>query len=338
MLKMVQKTKREFYQKIASEANVQNIWQIRNWTKQKITSASPPIHTGDDSPPATSHAEKCNVLRKHLFPNSPTLPGEPPIDLTPKPEDIEYVPVTKREARDAIFTAAQLNTPGISGLTGRAWRWAWSILHEEIFNLLRLAADSGHHPMTWRTSIAIAIQKPNRDYSLPRSYRLIQLLEVIGKALERVQARRLAFIAAKYSLIPPTHFGGVPGKSAQDALLTVMNDVETAWHHNKVVTMLTYNITGFFDTIPHTYLINTMCTLHVPLTMVQWTHSFLQNRKASISLDGKQDPLSYINTGVPQGSCTSPILAAYFTAPLGEAIHTGAMTKLNQLTSITNNI
>ncbi len=102
--------------------------------------------------------------------------------------------------------------------------------------------------------------------------------------------------------------------------------------------MLTYDITSFFDTIPHAHLIQTMCTLHVPLPLVKWVYSFLQNRKAMVRLDRKQDPLSYINTGVPQGSCTSPILVAYFTAPLGEAIHTGAMTKLNQLTSITNNI
>ncbi len=164
---MVQKTKCEFYQKIATEANAQNVWQIRNWTKQKKTFASPPIHTGDNSPPATSHTEKCNVLHKHLFPNSPALPDKPPIDLNPKPNDIEYVPVTKREVRDAIFMATQLNAPGISGLTSQAWRWAWSILHEEIYNLLRLAADSSHHLTTWRMSITITIQKLNCDYSLP---------------------------------------------------------------------------------------------------------------------------------------------------------------------------
>jgi len=97
----------------------------------------------------------------------------------------------------------------------------------------------------------------------------------------------LAYIAAKYSFIPPSHYGGIPGKLAQDALLTVMNNVETAWHHNKVVSMLTYDIMGFFDTIPHAYLIHTMCTLHVPLPPVRWTYSFLHDRESSISLDGK---------------------------------------------------
>ena len=51
----------------------------------------------------------------------------------------------------------------------------------------------------------------------------------------------LGYISAKYRLVPPTHYGGVPGRSAQDTL-TMMNDIETAWHHNKVVTMLTYDI------------------------------------------------------------------------------------------------
>src|SRR5258708_12840419 len=118
----------------------------------------------------------------------------------------------------------------------------------------------------------------------------------------------------------------------------MMNNVETAWHHNKVVTMLTYDITSFFDTIPHAHLIQTMCTLHVPLPLVKWVYSFLQNRKATVRLDRKQDPLSYINTGVPQGSCTSLILVAYFTAPLSKAIHTGPITKPTQLTSIPKTI
>ncbi len=149
--------------------------------------------------------------------------------------------------------------------------------------------------------------------------------------------RQLAYIAAKYKLVPPSHFGGIPGKSAQDALLMMMNNVETAWHHNKVVSMLTYDITGFFNTIPHSYLIQTMCNLHIPLPLVQWTYSFLQNRKATIRLDEKQDPLLSISTGVPQGSCASLILATYFTTPLSEAIHSGTMTRTAELTPILNN-
>ncbi len=211
---MVCNTKKEYYLKMVQEANSHNIWMYRKWTLNKRTYTSPPITRGDNAAPAITHEDKCQTLWEHLFPEPPTIQNEPEIDLEPHNSDLEYYSITKRETRDAIFTAVQLNAPGISGLTGRAWRWAWSILEDEIFHLIRLCADSGYHLKMWRSAIAVAIQKPNRDYSKPRSYRLIQLLEVLGKTLERVQARRLAYMAAKHNLFPSTQYGRILGRSA----------------------------------------------------------------------------------------------------------------------------
>src|SRR5260370_605819 len=187
-LHLVRKTKNEYYTKMVDNATSQNIWSFCKWTTANRTYISPPLDQGENSTPAVTHSEKCDTLRKHLFPEPPHLENEPTPDLNHKLDDIEYVSITKREVRDAIFTVAQLNVPGISGLTGRAWRWAWAELEDTMFNLVWLCADSGYYPKTWRTSIAVALQKPNRDYAKPRSYCLIQLLEVLGKTLKRVQA------------------------------------------------------------------------------------------------------------------------------------------------------
>ena len=89
----------------------------------------------------------------------------------------------------------------------------------------------GYHPKDWQTSVAVTLHKPKRDYSLPHSYWLIQLLEVLGKVLEHVQAQRHAFIAARFNLFPSSQFGGIPGRSAEDALLCMVHDIETAWNH-----------------------------------------------------------------------------------------------------------
>ncbi len=126
------------------------------------------------------------------------------------------------------------------------------MLENEIFHLIRLCADSGYHPRT-----------------------LIQLLEVLGKMLERLQARRLVYLAAKYNLFPSTQYGGISGRSAQDAVMTIVHDIEATWNHNRAVTMLTFDITGFFDTIPHAHLIDTLRVLHIPLPIVQWVLSFI---------------------------------------------------------------
>jgi hypothetical protein len=87
--------------------------------------------------PEITHEDKCTTLWENLFPPPPHLTNQPPISLDPRNNDIEYVSVTRREIRDAIFTAAQLNAPGISGLAGRAWRWALKTLGDEIFHLLQ---------------------------------------------------------------------------------------------------------------------------------------------------------------------------------------------------------
>src|SRR5258708_5718062 len=187
-LQLVRKMKNEYYCKLVDKATSRNIWSFWKWTTSNRTYMLPPLDQGEDETLAVTHAQKCDTLRIHLFPEPPSLVDEPTPDLRPHSDNIEYVSVTKREVKDAIFTAAQLNAPGISRLMGRAWRWAWTILEDTIYNLVRLCADSGYHPKIWRTSIAVALQKPNREYSKPRSYRLIQLLEVLGKTLKRIQA------------------------------------------------------------------------------------------------------------------------------------------------------
>ena len=227
-----------------------------------------------------------------------------------------------------ILTAAQLNAPRISRLTGRAWRWAWTLLEDEIFHLIRLCADTGYHPKIWRTSIAVALQKPNQDYSKPQSYCLVQLLEVLGKTLERIQARRLSYIAAKHHLIPSSQYGGIAGRLAQDTVLSLVHDIEAAWNHNRTTTMLTFDITGYYDFVLHSHLLNTLREFHIPLPITKWVHSFVQDCQASICLDRKRELLKLVRSGVPQGLCASLILAAYFMALLGEAIAKQTMDKL----------
>src|SRR5260221_6446250 len=136
-----------------------------------------------------------------------------------------------------------MNAPSITSMTVKAYHWAWLILEEELYHLIQLCARVGYYPEEWQTSVAVALQKPKRDYALPRSYRLIQLLEVLGKVLEWVQAHRLSYIAAKHNLFPSSQFRGIPGRSAEDTLLCTVHDIEMAWNHKCKVSILTFDIT-----------------------------------------------------------------------------------------------
>ena len=107
-LRLVRKAKNEYYCKMVEEANTQNIWTYRKWTTGTRTYTVLTIER-DNQPLAVSHANKCDTLRAHLFPEPPPLTDEPPLDLNPRAEDMPHFIVTRREVRHAIFMAAQLN-------------------------------------------------------------------------------------------------------------------------------------------------------------------------------------------------------------------------------------
>ncbi|KAI4293687.1 hypothetical protein EV121DRAFT_185196, partial [Schizophyllum commune] len=63
----------------------------------------------------------------------------------------------------------------------RVIKWAWTDASEQMTALVRLCVRLGHHSKSWRRAVAVALRKPRKpDYSRPRTYRLIALLECMG--------------------------------------------------------------------------------------------------------------------------------------------------------------
>ena len=78
---------------------------------------------------------------------------------------------------------------------------------QQIFNdSLTLA----YYPLHFKESIVVILRKHggNRDYTSPKSYRSISLLNTIGKIMEAILVTRISYMATTHSLLPKTHFGG----------------------------------------------------------------------------------------------------------------------------------
>jgi ribonuclease HI len=100
-----------------------------------------------------------------------------------------------------------------------------------------------------------------------------------------------------------------------------MHDTEAALNHGLAGSSLTFDIAGFFNNVSHPTLLSTLRKRKIPLPLVKWVQSFLTDRKTAMCLDGIRDEMKETTTGIPQGSCVSPILAAFLTAPLSKIIH-----------------
>ena len=98
----------------------------------------------------------------------------------------------------------------------------------EITRLFQVYLDLGYHPRRFKEANTIILKKPKKaDYSEPKSYRPIALLDTIGKALETVISKRLSAIAEQYKLLPDQQIGAKKGRSVKTALESLTESIHT---------------------------------------------------------------------------------------------------------------
>ncbi|KAJ3933727.1 MAG: hypothetical protein NXY57DRAFT_861784, partial [Lentinula lateritia] len=95
--------------------------------------------------------------------------------------------ITDTEVAEAIADTSNTSAPGFSQQSYRQVKWAFQSQRNIMIALYRQCLRAGYHPVTWRKAIAVALRKPRKpDYSKPHAYRLITLLECLGKILEKI--------------------------------------------------------------------------------------------------------------------------------------------------------
>ena len=208
---------------------------------------------------------------------------------------------------------------GEDGIPNRAFVWTWDVAADEYHMLISTCIKTGYHPNTYHRSISPTLQKPGKaDYSNPRAWRLVNLLSTMSKWIEKVIAMRLLYYATKHRLIHPNQFGAMPGKSTTDAAMCLTHDIHAANNHNLFTSLLTFDITGYFDNVNHNRLLTILRDKGVPLPICKWVHSFMNRRETRIRIDRSTDRARAVRTGCPQGSPVSVVLANYYSAPLLE--------------------
>ena len=95
-----------------------------------------------------------------------------------------------------------------------------------LFKVFFLLVNHGHHPTCWKQATGVILKKPGKpDYSAPKAYRIIALLNCLGKVVERLLAKRLGALAEVSNLLHLSQIGGRSKKSAIDACLLLLNRI-----------------------------------------------------------------------------------------------------------------
>ncbi|RKK50820.1 hypothetical protein BFJ69_g18007, partial [Fusarium oxysporum] len=219
---------------------------------------------------------------------------------------------------DEIASSLTGNTsPGSDNITVNLLQAVWHIIGIHVCRLFEGCLSAGYHPKPFKEAEVVMIAKPGRrDLTEPRAWRPILLLSCLGKGLERLIARRLAWAAVYYSVLHPQQAGALPKRSATDLVTALIHDIEEAFACKKVATLVTMDIQGAFDTVMRNRLVLRLREQGWPDYLARWAGSFMSGRSARVRYQDTITPSSPLQCGLPQGSPVSPILFLLYTKPI----------------------
>jgi hypothetical protein len=102
-----------------------------------------------------------------------------------------------------------------------------------------------------------------------KAYRVISLLNCLGKVVEKVAATALSRLCEEKELLHPGQFGCRKQRSAIDAVAKLIYITEKAWENKKHLGALFLDVKGAFDYMAKNRLLLRMKELNIPSYLIK---------------------------------------------------------------------
>ena len=315
---MIKKAKRDTWRTFVKEADPTTIWKVKKYVDTTPTSPYIPTLNGG----ATSNKQKAEIFKSTFFPQPP------PADLSDiktatYPTPVQAPPrITRSQLKTAIEKLSPRKAPGPDEIPNLVLQKCYEEIEDYLLRLAQESFEACHFPTIFKESMTLVLRKPKKpDYTKPNAYRPIALESTIGKVLESIMAETISYLTETHELLPPNHFGGRPGRTTEDAMMLLTENIHAAWKEGRIFSAVFMDVAGAFNNVHHQRLIHNLKKRKIPPQITRWVESFLQDRSTRIKFNGTQSTTFPTPAGVPQGSPLSPILFIYYNADLLDIPH-----------------
>ena len=172
--------------------------------------------------------------------------------------------------------------------------------------LFNISIHQGNFPECWKTSSVVPIPK-SACLSKATNYRLISLLSIVSKMLDRHFHQYITNHLNEYHPLSNKQWGFQSGKSTTTALLLVTNDWFQALEARQEVCSISFDLRKAFDSVPHRLLVDKLTSLGLDAHIISWITSYMTNLKQHVVV-GESSQDAPVLSGVPQGSVLGPLL------------------------------
>ena len=283
----------------------------------------PPLYRGStaEGPKAESPRDKTNVLRAQFFPVEPDADLSDISGFEYRPE-VEPLPtVTGNDVLTALRGRPGHSAPGIDTIPNGFLKALGEPFIQAITKVTNACWATGHYPARYKAARTVALRKQGKpDYSSPKAWRPIALLNTTGKLIEAVTAAQIRRLAEQHGLLPAQQMGARRNRSTITALDLLVNQIHTIWgEKDRVASLLALDISGAFDRVVRDRLLHVLRAKGMPRPLVDWVGTFMSNRRTTIIIPGWESEEFAVPVGIPQGSPLSPILFLFYIAELLES-------------------
>ena len=133
------------------------------------------------------------------------------------------------------------------------------------------------------------------------NYRLVSLLPICSKVLERIIHNTMFTHFIENNFISANQSGFKPGDSCVNQLLATTNEIFSSLDNNYEVRGVFLDISKTFDKVWRKGIIHKLKRNGISGNLLSLLTDFLRNRKQRVILNGQSSSWANINAGVSQG-------------------------------------
>ena len=268
--RIMREAKREFFEKRIHEVATTNqrTWDLMAWARKRNL----PTHEA-----ISFRGVPCNSLESlwDALDKSYNAASNRQVDLSfldpvlPLPPR-QWFSFSELELQEALKACARNSAPGPDHVTWAHLKfWCNSPRVVALFTRIADACiTAGHWPSHFKESLSVIIPKPGKpNYSTPKSFRPIVLLNTLGKLVEKMLARRLQFDGVAHGAFEPNQFGGIAQHSTEDAGVYLTHLVRAGWAKGLQTSVVVFDIAQFFPSLNHEVLLEVISRLGFPAVL-----------------------------------------------------------------------
>ena len=313
---MIQSSKSEYIKETlySNKNDPKRFWRILNSTllKGENTPSDITFNTGNDI--YTEISDSCNYINKYFADIGKNLHAQFSGGLLNDYINMYNIRNCEDEivfrVDDVVMLVKNINVhkgSGIEYMPSFILKDVFEVIPLQLTYLFNQSISLGVFPKSWAIATVTPIPKSGNKHQA-NNWRPISIIPLIGKLMEKLCNTIYQNHLDVHNILCDEQYGFRPKRSTNMAIFNFLKNIIDELNNKKIVGAIYLDFSKAFDSINHQRLLNKTKDMGIPLKLLEWTSSYLQNRKIKTRLNNHVSDTSELICGVPQGSVLGPTL------------------------------